>query len=206
MSKLWTLLLLLAGGCQSFGAWSQPTTLPQGAARLGLVAQVDRYQVSDERLRAGDLGLTLGYGLSDRLEFDALYTPGVSEVQLKWALRQGPRLALALKGGAGFFSNYRAGNSAGYVPAALVAGVRFWPDVCLFAGPQAWGAVGLTDPTLGAGFDRGRFGLLAGGVAGLALESPRFSFVPQLNVMTPLATGARGTVVQFVFAMGTRLR
>jgi hypothetical protein len=199
------LCALLLCGCQSFGAFSQPTTLPKGAARLSTVIAYDRYQVSGERLRAGDVGLAVGLGLSDRTEFDALYTAGVTEAQLKQALIRRPHVALAVKGGLGFFSNYRAGTSAFYLPASLVGGVRPSDEVSLFAGPQAWGAVGLSDETFGAGFHHSRFGLLVGGVAGFALESPRFTFVPQVNVMTPVGSGASGTVVQFVFGIGTRV-
>lgn len=196
----------LLSGCQAFGAFSQPTTLPQGGARLSVVLADDHYRVSDERLHAGDVGLAIQYGLADRTEFDALYTAGVSEVQLKRALVVGEHAALALKGGLGFFSNYRAGTSSFYAPLALVGGLRAGGEVTVFGGPSVDGAVGLSDATFGAGFHHSRFGLLAGGVAGFALESPRFTFVPQVNVLTPVGTGASGTVVQFVFGVGTRLR
>ena len=38
----------------------------------------------------------------------------------------------------------------------------------VFLGPQAWGAVAVDTPGRGAGFNRGTFGLLGGGVGGLA--------------------------------------
>ena len=199
-------LLVLATGCQTYGAFSQPTTLGKGHVRLGAMAASDTFRVSDERFTTPDLGISADFGLSDRTELDLLLTGTSLDGRVKQALVTPGVFALALETGLGLFTAYSAHTTAVYVPLALVAGVQPTHGVVLFAGPELWGGLGLDNPTQGAGFNRSTWGLMAGGVAGLALEDPRFTFCPQVTVLTPIATGARGTVVSISFGFGTQVR
>lgn len=205
MRKLALLLLALAG-CQSFGAFSQPTTLPAHAVRLGANVQYDAFKVSDERIKTTDVAATADIGLSDSAELDLLLSVSTLEARLKYAFAKTDHFAAAGIVGAGLFTAYADQSSAAYVPAQLVVGYRPASDMVLFAGPSAWGALGFDSDTRGAGFNRGQAGLLGGGVAGAAFESPGFTFCPQVTVMAPLATGASGTVVQVGFGFGTQIR
>lgn len=206
MRRLAALAALALAGCQSFGAFSQPTTLPAGTVRVGVVSQYDAFKVSDERIEAMDFALTGDIGLSEGTELDLLLSVSTLEARLKQSFVQTEHFALAGILGAGAFTAYESDTSALYVPAQLVLGVRPVHDVVFFAGPSAWGAMGLSSSTRGAGFDRGSFGLLGGGVAGIGFESPALTFCPQVTVMTPLGSSATGTVTQVSFGFGTQLR
>lgn len=199
-------LLLLLGGCQSFGAFSEPTTLPRGTVRVGVSGNYDAFQASDERIKAADLAAVTDVGLSDSAELDLLLSVSTAEARLKVQLAKTEHFAAAGSLGAGFFTAYTENTTQVYLPAQLVFGLRPSPDVTLFAGPSAWAAAGLSGDTRAAGFNRGGFGLLGGGVAGVALDSPSFIFCPQVTMMTPLSTGASGTVTQVSFGFATQVR
>jgi hypothetical protein len=166
----------------------------------------DAFHVSDERINAVDFAAAAGFGLTDRTELDLLLSTSTLEARFKYALVSPGTFALAAEGGAGFFTAYSVGTSTFYAPVSLVAGLRPSDDVTFFLGPQLHGAIGVDPPTIGAGFNRGSFGLLGGGVAGLDLSSASFEFCPQLVVLAPLATGATGTVVQLSFGLALRTR
>jgi hypothetical protein len=193
-------------GCQTYGAFSEPTTLPKGRVRLGVAVASDTFRASDERFSSPDLEIDTSVGVSDRTELDFLLTGTSLDFRVKQALVAPGVFALALSTGLGIFTAYSAHSTAVYVPLQLVAGVQPTPGVVFFAGPSVWGGLGLDFPTVGAGFNRGTWGLMAGGVAGLALEDPRFTFCPQVTVLTPIATGASGSVIQVSFGLGTQVR
>jgi len=199
------LLALLLSGCQTYGAFNQPDTLPAGGIRLGVSAQYDQFRVSDERITSPDLLASLGVGLTDATELDLLLGGSTAEARVKRQLVKGTFM-LAAEGGVGFFTAYAPHSTALYAPVSLVAGVRPSDDMDFFLGPTAWAAVGLDSPMQEAGFNRGTFGLLAGGVAGVALSTSSFVFCPQAELLTPVGTGASGTVFQVSFGMGATLR
>ncbi|MBS2026817.1 MAG: hypothetical protein JST54_02840 [Deltaproteobacteria bacterium] len=204
--KRCALLFVLLGGCQTYGAFNQPDTLPAGGIRLGFSGQYDQFRASDERITSPDFVPSLGLGLTDATELDLLIGGAVAEARIKHALFTPGTFALAAEGGLGFFTAYSSHSTAFYAPLSLVAGVRPSDDVDVFLGPTAWAAAGLDPPMQEAGFNRGTFGLLAGGVAGVSLTSPSFVFCPQLEVLTPVLSGTQGYVLQVSLGVGARVR
>ena len=193
-------------GCQSFGAFSQPRTLPAGEVRLGASMTYHDFQVTGERQQVADFNLACQVGVTDRTELDLLAYSGGADARVKHNFLGDGSFDLSLSSGVGLFSAFQNQESSAYIPLDLVGGYRVADDISIFVGPKLYGAVALSTPGLGAGFNGTDFGALAGGVLGVAMESKHLTFVPQVTYMAPLIAGTQGQVIQFVLGVGTNIR
>ncbi len=206
-SKVGGLAWLVAlSGCQSMGAFSSPRTLPAGAVRLGASLTYNDFAVTDERQRVADFQAVCQVGVTDKNELDFLAYLGGADARLKHDFLGDANWDLSLSSGLGVFTTTQSDQSSLYVPVALVGGYRFTDDISVFVGPKLYAALALGSEGLGGGFNQSQAGLLGGGVLGVALESKHLTFMPQITWMTPLATGAQGSVVQIVLGFGTNVR
>jgi hypothetical protein len=193
-------------GCQSFGAFSTPRTLSAGEVRVGASVGYNDFSVSGERQQASDFEVVCQVGVTDKNELDFLAYEGGVDARVKHDFLGDGKFDLSLSSGLGLFSTFQANESSIYIPLDLVGGYRVTDDITLFAGPKLYGALSLNPPGVGAGFNNSTVGLLGGGVLGVAMESKRLTFIPQITWMTPIATGGSGTVVQIVLGMATDFR
>jgi hypothetical protein len=196
---------LLASGCQTYGAMSSPNTLKAGDVRVAVIGSYHRFQVTDERLTAFDPQLALQYGVSDSTELDFLVLSLGADFRLKEKLIDHGRLVVSADVGAGIFSAAQANTTQLYLPLDLLAGVRLAPDITPFVGGRLQGQLSLDSPGRGAGFNQGVLGAMGGGVVGVALESKALTFIPQINVMTPLMPGTSGVAVEVSLGLGTTI-
>ena len=197
---------LALSGCQSFGAFSQPRTLAEGEVRLGASLTYHDFEITGERQQVADFNIACQVGVTDRTELDLLAYSGGADGRVKHNFLGDGSFDLSLSGGLGLFSAFQNQESSAYLPLDLVGGYRVADDIELFLGPKLYGAVALSSPGLGAGFNSTDFGALAGGVVGVAMESKHLTFVPQITYMAPLVAGTQGQVIQFVLAIGTNVR
>jgi hypothetical protein len=204
--RLYTLVVALgASACQSFGVFSAPRTVKEGEVRLGAALTYHDFEVTGERQKTADVQVACQIGVAERGELDLLAYVGGGDVRFKHNFLGDGLWDLSLSGGGGLFTTTRSNETSLYAPVDLVGGFHLTDDISVFAGPKLYAAVAVQSPGVGAGFNETPLGLLGGGVAGIAMESRGFTFIPQITWMTPLVSGAQGQVVQVVVGVGTNV-